>query len=823
MLRVNYAGGQSALVRLSTAVPSILRDVRFAIRSLRKTPVVSAAAILTLALAIGANSTIFSIVYAVLLRPLPVERPDRLALIRESSRQRNIFHEWVPAADYLDLKAQSRSFAGMAVATPWSFLYNQDRVPVRVNSARISQNYFAVLGVRPILGRTFLPEEERPGADGVILISDSFWKRALGGDPAICGKTIRVDSQPARVVGVVPADAALWNWGSDLWKPLGWDNRTASNRGDRDYVVVGRLRDGISLKAAGAELAAISQRIAQNYPSTNTDWLADAQPLFEGLFGDARGQLELLLAAVAAVLLLACVNLASLFAARMDARRQEIATRLALGATRYRLVRQLLVESIVLALAGGALGVVCAWRGLPLLTALLPQDLPRGDQIAMSGPALLFTFLLSVTAGVALGIVPALQEVRCEIHSALHDAARGSSRGVRRSRFLQGLVVAEIALSFVLLAGATLLVRSFLALRRTDAGFRPDHVLIITGLVLPPTKYDTRPKRLEFFNRLLEQVRLLPGVAAAGATDDLPLRNVWQSTTFRIVGEAQTERAPERGALLTTVTPGYFEAMGVPLRRGRWFTEGDRESSRPVALINDTTARRYFADRDPVGQRIYLPGKAPAPLDIVGVVGSTRKVTMAEEPKPEIFRPLRQDDSEGSYLVVRTSGDPESVAEPIRRAVASIDPDQAVGHRTGERQVSNSLAAPRLIAQALGSFAILALILALVGVYGVTWYIVTQRTRDIGIRMALGARPGAVAVMVLGRTALMSLLGLAAGTVGGLAMSRLIGRFLFGIGAEDPATYRNAALLLLGAALAAGAPPAWKAARVDPMEAMRQE
>lgn len=803
-------------------VASVLRDVQLAVRSWRKTPLVSAVAVLTLALGIGANSAMFSMVNSVLLRPLPFERPGRLVLIGESSRQRNIIHEWVPAANFLDYKAQSHSFSGIAAAMLWAFVYNQDRVAVRVFSGQVASTYFTVLGIRPVLGRTFLPEEDRPGVDDVVIISDAFWKRALGGDPLICGKTIRINGRPNRVVGVVPVDAGLPVLAADLWKPLGWDNRAASNRVDRDYVVVGRLRDGVSLKSAESELVAISQRMAEKYPSTNTDWQADLQPLTEGIFGDARGQLALLLAVAALVLLIACVNLASLFAARISARQREVATRLALGATRWRLVRQLLVESVLLALTGGAVGAWLAWGVLPRVVALLPQFFPRGGQIAMGGLGLLFTLALSAAAGVAFGAMPALREARRDIHSTLQDSARGASRGAGRGRFLEGLVVAQIALSMVLVAGAGLLVRSFLALRRADAGFRAEHVLIVNGLVLPANKYDTRPKRQEFFHRLLERARALPGIEAAGATDTLPLMNEFTSRGFRMAGQAQTERGKERGAVMTIATPGYFEAMGIPLRRGRRFTEGDRESSRRVALINETLARLYYANRDPVGEVIYFPGQA-MPVEIVGVVGSSRQESLYQAPRPEIFTPLRQTDTRAIYVVARTLGNPEAAGELVQREVAVIDPEQPAGHRTAERQVFNSLAAPRLIASVLGLFAILALVLALVGIYGVTWYIVGQRTREIGIRMALGARPGAVAGMVLRRTALLALVGIVAGAAAGLALARLIGQFLFGVGAADPLTYANAALLLLAAAVGASVAPAWTAARVDPLVAMRQE
>ncbi len=804
-------------------MPSLAKDVQFAARSIRKTPIVSAVAVATLALGIGANSAVFTIVNTVLLKPLPVGRPERLVFASESSRQRNLQQSPVSAADYLDWKSQSRSFDGMTAMRFAAFTYSEKGGAVRVNGMQVSYDYFDVLGIRPTAGRTFTAADDRPGSDTVVVVSEGFWKRALGGDSGAVGRGIRLNSRSFTVVGVVPDGANTPFGAGEIWKPLGLTPAAATDRVQRVYAVVGRLRDGVSLAAAQAELAPISQRAAEQFPATNADWSATLISFDDAILGGPGRQFSLLLAVVAAVLIIACVNLASLFSARTNARQREIATRLALGASRRQIVQQMLAETVVLAAAGGLLGVALAYWGLPLLVQLVPQGLPRINEISIDGLTLAFTLLVSLTAGVAFGLHPAVHAGRGDLHAALQDSARGSSAGARRARFLDWLMASEVALSMLLLVSAGLLMRSFVALRSVDPGFRADRVLVNTLLVLPTDKYDTKPKRQEFFNRLFERVRALPGVETAGGITALPLQGNSGSTGFRIAGESTTERGREHGAVMNVVTPGYFETMGIPLRRGRLFSDADNDAAAKVALINDTAARRHFADRDPVGQRIYLPGQDAAGLEIVGVVGSSRQSGLAQEAKPEIFTAFAQSNASFLYVVARASGNPELLAQPIRREVAAIDPDQPVGHRTLARQIENNVQQPRLLAEMLGLFAGLALILALVGIYGVTAYGVAQRTQEIGIRMALGANPRSLVTMVVRRTVLLALAGVVVGGASALLLSRLMRQFLFGVTGSDPVTYGNTALLLVVVAAAASAIPARRAATVDPLSAMRQE
>ncbi len=801
---------------------NLWRDIQVGVRSLRKTPLVSLLAVVTLALGIGANSAIFSIVNAVLLQPLPVAHAERIVFIRESSPQRQLNFNPVAPANYLDWKAQANTLSDRSAFGFLAFTYSQSGGAVRVDGAEVDPDFFRVLGVKPVAGRVFTADDNRPGADNVVVVTEGFWKRSLGGQAEAVGRPIRLNSRPFTLIGVVPDRAAQLFFNLDIWKPLGWDAITANDRAQQRYSVIARLREGVDIKAAQTELSAISQHLAQQYPATNTNWTAELTPLLDGTLGPAERQMVLLLAVVALVLLIACVNLASLFSARVNARRREIATRVALGATRGRLMQQFLVESVLLSLAGGLLGIAVAYKGLPLLIDILPQ-LPRVVEPTLDTRTLLLTFVLAIVAGLFFGLSPGLQASRATLHSELQDSARGSSRGSRGLRLLDGLVISEIALSMVLLVGAGLVLRSFLALRQVDPGFRPDHVLVNTLLVLPTDKYTTSASRQEFFNRLLDRIHTMPNVRAAGGITALPLQGNSASIGFRIAGETQSARGQDRGAVHNIVTEGYFETMGIPLRRGRTFTKSDDSRSPHVAVVNDVLARSYFEGRDPIGQTIFLPGGDVPPIRIVGVVGSSRQFGLRAEPAPEIFVPFLQSTSSYMYVVVRTSGNPEQVAEPIRREVAAIDPDQPVGHRTLERQIDNAVAQPKVLAELLGLFASLALILALVGIYGVTSYGVAQRTQEIGIRMALGANAREVVSLVMFRCARVAVLGVAIGAAAAFGLTHLIAQFLFGIGVTDPVTYLNTGILLLAVAMLAALVPARKASRVDPMIAMRHD
>jgi putative ABC transport system permease protein len=789
---------------------------------LLKSPGFAIVAILTLGLGIGVNTAVFSVANAVLLKPLPFPAADRLYFLTESSRQRNLSGSAIASGDFFDWREQARSFSGLAAQTFVAFTYSEHGGAVRVDGFAVSHGFFDVLGVSPLMGRTFRAEEDWAGSDAEVVISDGFWRRALGGDQQIVGKQIRLNSRPFTIVGVVPSSTNLGFGQGDIWKPAGWDSAAREDRALRQYFAVGRLRQGVTASQAQAEMTAIAARLAEKYPASNSDWTADMQDFGSLLFAGASSQVWLLLAISGAVLLIGCVNLASLFSARIGARAPEVATRLAIGASRWELARSLLAESLLVSLAGGALGVWLASISIPLLLRLIPQGLPRAEDASVDGITLAFTAAAAIAAGLLFGAVPVWRATRLEIQSNLKDQARGSSRGRAGGRYLDGLVVAEVALSMVLLVGAALLMRSFVALRSVDPGFKSDHVLVNTQLVLPVDKYDTVPKRQQFFLRLFDRIRALPGVRSAGGITALPLQGNSATNGYRIVGAEQAARGRERGAVMNVVTEGYFETMSIPLLRGRLFTEGDQRVSAHVAVINETLAKKEFPDRDAIGQSLILPGD-PMPATIVGIVAGSRQFGLGRPPLPEIFTPFQQSRASFMYVVVRTEGKPENIAPAIRLEVAALDPDQPVGHRTLDEQMNRAVAQPKLLMQLLSLFAGLALTLAVVGIYGVTSYGVGQRTQEIGIRAALGARPANILGMVLSQTARLALLGLTAGSIIAILLRNAIGRFLFGIHSVDAMTYAIAGAALLAAALLASYLPAWRAARLDALAAMRNE
>jgi putative ABC transport system permease protein len=802
--------------------PLTLADVRWAVRSALKNRHFTVFALLTLGLAIGVNTAIFSLMYTVLLRPFPFRRSEHLVLISQTSRARNM-DSFPSAADYTDWKAQSRSLAGMSAVAPAMFSFTGSAGAVAVYGYEVSYDYFELLGVRPIVGRTFVADDDRPGTS-VVVIGEGLWHRAFGQDRGVVGKVIRLNSRSFTVIGVVPAFPDV----AEIWKPLGWDSAASHDRVRHDYQVLARVRDGISLQAAADEMQRICQNLARSHPETDNDWVTKLTPLSTVLIGDVQTQLVLLLAAVLMVLLIGCVNLAGLFAARLNARKREIATRLALGATRGQLVRHFLTESIFLSLSGGILGVLLAFGTLPLLVTAAPSDLPRLGEVALDIPTLAFTLLLSLIAGVLFGIIPALQVTQSGLAGMLKESTRASTAGSSGAHTRDVLLVAEIALCMLLLTGAGLALRSFAALRRVDPGFRPEHVLVNTHLVLPPDRYDTPAKSLGFFAELLQRVRALPGVRSAGGSTALPLEGTnsafsMPSDTFRIAGDSSATAGHEHGAVLNQVTEGYFETMSIPLGRGRYFEESDNSLAPHVAIVNQTLARHFFVGRNPIGQSLYLSGEDSAPWTIVGVVGDSRQFSIQAEPSPEIFVPFRQASGQYLYLLVRSTGDPEALAESVRHQVAAIDPDQPVGHRTLEQQIGNALAGPRLIAELLGLFAGLALVLALTGIYGTTSYAVAQRTQEIGIRMALGATPGAIRGMVLKRTAWVAGVGIAVGASAGLALSGLATHLLYRVRANDPLTFLEIALLMIGVALGASFIPARRASCLQVVATLREE
>jgi putative ABC transport system permease protein len=798
---------------------SLLKDVQYALRSLARKPTFTVVAVLTLALGTGANTAVFSVVSAVLLAPLPFPAPDKLFWVLESSQKRGLSQNLVSAADFLDWQAQSRSFSAIAACRNVIFRYTETGGAVRVDGLAVSPVYFKLFGLSPLLGRVFVAEDDQPGFDNVVVITKGFWRRAFASDPAIAGKSIRLDGRSYTVLGVVPDPVEIAYYGHhEVFKPLGWTDAQRHDRAHRDLYPIARLRDGVSPDQARAELQAISRHLSEEYPDTNANWDAELVSWRYFLFGDTQQQLLVLLSVAAVVLLIACLNLASLFSARLTARGREIATRLAIGASPQRLARQCLAESILVGLTGGVAALLCLTWTVPLLLKAIPFPLPRVDAVHMDARTVTFTVLISAAAGLIFGISPAIRAPRIDLQQMLQDSNRGSSGGRGQKRFLDALVIAEVGLSMVLLVGAGLLLRTLTALRSVDPGFRTDHVLVNTMLVLPTEKYDSAPKRIDFFTRLLEMVRALPGVVSAGGITALPLQGNNSTTAYRVSGDAR----PDRGGVFNVVTGGYFETLRIPLLRGRFFTAADNPFALKTAIVNQALADHDFPGSNPIGQRLFVAG-FPMPLEIVGVVGNTHQFSLQTPPLAEIFTPFQQSDSSYLYVVVRSRGNPEDLASEIRRLVASIDPDQPVGSRTLAEQLDRALGQPRLMAGLLALFAALALLLAVLGIYGVTSYGVVQRTREFGIRAALGASPARILATVLKHTALLALAGIASGSIAALALTRFLSQFLFRVDPHDVTTFFLTAALLLAVALVGGSVPAFRAARITAMTAMRQE
>lgn len=802
---------------------SLTQDIRYALRTMWRAPGFTVVAVITLALGIGANTAIFSIVNAVLIRPLPYDRPNQLVSILESNPRRGLPVTGVSPANFLDWRRENTAFSAMAAAQSLSFNFTGNTGAVRINGAAISANLLSLLGQQPLMGRGFDEAEEQNGHDGVILISETLWKRQFGGERDVLGKVVTMNGQRFTIVGVLPASFQFPFLGLEVWKPLAFTNDDLANRSNYLLQVFARMRDGTSIERAKADMQAVASRLEQDYPDTNTGVGVRIEDLHEAFVGGSRNLMMVLFGAVVMVLLIACVNIASLLSVRFLGRQHEMALRSSLGATRGRLLRQFLTESVLLGFLGGALGILTAFVGLRFLLGFLPQfNLPQ-NTITIDGNVLLFTMVLAILCGMLFGAVPAWQSARTNPMDGLRESTRGS-RGTRSQKLFQtGLIVGEIALSLVSLVGAGLLMRSFVSMLKVDPGFRSERVLVNTLLVLPTYKYPENYQRVTFFRRLLERLSGLPGVEASGGITSLPLQGNSNFSPFRIQGRATGPDGKLMAAVINVVSPGYFNTMGIPLRGGRRFTDNDGEQSPRVAVINDVAAKKFFAGSDPIGQQVFIRAQGDQPYRVVGVVGSSRQFDITSEPNPEIFTNYQQSTMSYMYVLVKTKGDPTTLIPTIRRAVAEIDPEQPVGHRTLMQQLENAVAQPRLYTLLVGLFAALALVLAMVGVYGVMSYAVSQRTQEIGVRMALGAHRNHVLKMFLGNSFKVVALGVAAGLVLALALNRVVANLLFNVKPTDAITFTCAAGLLCFAALVASYVPARRATRIDPIIALRHD
>ncbi|MEK6286650.1 MAG: ABC transporter permease [Acidobacteriota bacterium] len=794
---------------------TLLQDLRYAIRMLLKKPGFTAVVVITLALGIGANTAIFSVVNGVLLQPLPFKDAHRLVAVRASNPKG--FNEPIGASfpDFKDWKEQNQVFQYIAGFTGQSLTLTGEDEPLRVRGQSVSAAFFPMLEAEPVLGRVFLPDEEKRGQAKVVVLSHGFWQRRFGGDEGIVGRTLTLDGSPYTVVGVLsPGFRFLRD--VDLWTPLDVPAVLQQARGGRYLQVVAKLKPETSLEQASAGMTTLAHQLESEYSQSNSGWGVSVVSLQEKVVGNVKQGLLVLLAAVGFVLLVACANVANLLLTRGATRQKEIAIRVALGAGRRRVIQQLLTESTVLALLGGALGLLLALWGIDALRALSPSNLPRIEEIRIDGRVLGFTLIATLLTGLLFGLAPARQATRIDLQETLKEGGRGSSMSTRR--LLRGLlVVSEIALSLILLVGAGLMGRSLLALVSVDPGFRTEN-LTTMELSLPQYKYPQEHQQAAFFQELLERAESLPGMRSVALTTAVPLSGNEMKTSFTIVGR---ESAGKNWANMQIVSPDYFRTMAIPLLKGRPFATSDAKGAPDVVIINEIMARRFWPDQDPLGKQIPFGDSGPT---IVGVVGNVKHTGLQEEHEPGVYFPFLQAPFRSMVLVARADSEAITLAVPLRALVHSIDKDQPVENfSTMEQVLSRSVAQPRFLAILLGVFATLALALAAVGVYGVMSFAVAQRTHEMGIRMALGAQPRDILRLVLGEGMALAVIGVAAGLLGSFAVTRAISGMLYQVSATDPITFIVISLLLTGVALAASFIPARRAMRVDPMVALRHE
>ncbi|MCI0569004.1 MAG: ABC transporter permease [Acidobacteria bacterium] len=809
----------------------LIQDLRHCLRMLRKAPGFTAVVLLTLSLGIGVNTLIFSAVNAILLRPLPYPDSERLVSVPSTQPSRGIDRMTVSLPDYRDWKEQSRSFEAWAALMRDSFVLTGAGEPRQLRGVRVSAAFFNLLGIRPALGRGFLSEEEQPGHHRVAVLSHALWQQQLGSDPALVGRSITMNGASFTVVGIAPAGFQYPDSKIEVWVPLAF-SPGSGDRESRFLRVIGRLKSGVTPARARLEMEGIARRLEQTY-AENKGVGVLIIPFRSDLVGDLSASLWMLQGAVAFVLLIACANVANLLLARSASRRKEIALRSALGAGQKRLVRQLLTESLLLAVAGGTLGTLLAAWGLNLVQALVPEDLPRVDQIALDGRVLAFTVGISLLTGVLFGLLPARRATRVDLVDPLKEGGRQMHAGRRNRRTLKLLVVSEVALSLVLMVGAGLLTNSLLRLRAVKPGFDPENLLTVQ-LSLPASKYPDAAKRGEFFRQALSGIGSMPGVLHAGATNDLPLGGTGFNRYYQMTEaegrKSATRPEQEPPVAVFEVTPGYFRAMGMPLLKGRPFGEQDDAGTPAVAIVNEAYLKRYLPEGEPLGRRIRLgsPESWNPWMTVVGVAGEATLERLGQFPFPMVYTPHLQGTAIGTtstmILAVRTDGDSPGLAAAIRAQVHRIDPDQPLGEfRTMSSLVSRSLVEPRFQTVLLALFACLALVLAAIGIYGVIGYSVKARTCEIGIRVALGARPRDVLKMILREGAVLIVVGVGAGAAGALGVARLLSKFLFGVSATDPLTFVMVSLLLAGVGLLACYLPARRASQVDPMVALRFE
>jgi putative ABC transport system permease protein len=799
------------------------QDIRFGVRVLLKSPLFTAVAVLVIALGIGANTAIFSVVNAVLLRPLHFESPEQLVRVFGTNPRRNSFSRPYSYLNFSDLRAQNGSLEALAAFSGTSAALSGTDAPEQITGVLASGDIFRVLKTKPLLGRLLSPEDEKAGGAPVAVISYGLWQRRFGSDPNVVGRQIKLDGKEREIIGVTPSDFRFEfvTAAADFWTPIDPQADGFQSRGAIFLDVIGRLKPGVSVEQAQADMKGVMGRLEQEYPNQNAGIGIRLSGAQEELVGDLRPTLLVLLGAVGFVLLIACANVANLLLARAAGRGREIAVRVALGASRARIVRQLLTESTLLACVGGLLGLLFALWGVDLLSSFIPQDVPRFDQTSLDLRVLGFTLGASLLTGILFGLAPAIHSARLDMNESLKEGGRSATEGRGRSRVHNLLVVSEVALSLVLLVGAGLLIKSFIKLRNTDPGFDPRNTLS-ASLSLAPVRYAKDEQVTQFYDQLIERVSALPGVESVGAVSPLPLSGNGMSYSFNVLDRPEPPPGQGLSASARFVTPGYFRAMGIPLRRGRIFTEQDRADTPPVFVVNEAFARTYFSGEEPLGKRMRL-GFGKLAGEIVGVVGDVRGNSLSAPAIPEYYISQSHAASGDMSLVVRTStSDPAAITPALRGVVREMDKDQPLYEvRTMNALVSQSVARQRFSMTLIGVFAALALALAAVGIFSVMSFLVAQRTHEIGIRMALGAQTSDILRMVLGHGMTLTLVGVGLGLAAAYGLTRLMSGLLFGVSATDPVTFGGVAVLLASVALLACYAPARRATKVDPMVALR--
>lgn len=806
---------------------TLIQDLRYGVRMLLKQPGFTVIAVIALALGIGANTAIFSVVNAVLLKPLPFADADRLVIVYESNLQRGSTRSSASYPNFADWREQNHVFERMSSYHTSDFVLTGEGEPARIQGATVNADLFPLLGVAPILGRSFLPEEDKPGDTGrVVMLSHRLWQTRFNADPNVVDRSVVLGGKHYTVVGVMP-EGFQFPIGSDpvdLWSTVSVDSGMFEQRGAHYMRVIARLKPEVTLAEAKAEMDGIAANLERQYPDENTRRGITLVPALESMVGDVRPALLILLGAVGCVLLIGCANVANLLLARATTRHKEMAIRSALGASRGRVVRQLLTESVLLSMAGGALGLLVAMWGTDVLVSLSRDDLPRAAQIGLDGRVLGFTFLVSIITGVVFGLVPAIHSSRTDLNESLKEGGRGSTEGARRNRLRAVLVVSEVAIAIVLLAGAGLLIQSLRRLQQVNPGFNPHNVLTFS-LGLPEVKYKP-DQQVEFYRQLMTRINSLPGVRSASAVMPLPLGGDRMRVTFETEG-----RPIAKGELpateIRTIGLDYFKTVGIPVTAGRDFTERDDKKAPAVLIVNEAFAKQFFPGEDPIGKNIK-PGitaddNAPPMREIVGVVGNVKHMSLSAEVDPEAYEPHAQLTFDMA-VVVKTDADPHSIAGAVQGELRAMDKDlPAYNFRTLDEYLSASVAQPRFNTLLLALFAGMALLLTAVGLYGVMSYSVNQRTHEIGIRMALGADRGDVLKLVVGQGMTLTAIGVVVGLVGAFFLTQLLQSLLFGVSATDPMTFAAIAVLLAGVAMAACFVPARRATKVDPMVALRYE